>query len=316
MFRIGKRFILIGIGLAILFIIIWSANPAVLFGYFARSDLRYVIIAFSVSSFMVLFRVMKWKVLLKGVGFLEILPVQLFGMTISNLTPGKLGEPAKALLLKARKGISVSASLPTIIWERVADVAVLIVLSFAAIQLISRESRVYTLSFLSVAGFGCLIVLLLIILYSRGFGRKVLSFFSRFPILKRMDKNFIDSFYKADIEKKGLAACFLLTAVPWVMEGVTMYFCFLAFGVDTAPLILSSIIALSILIGVASSLPGGIGSTDAVMIILLGLVDIQGSVATAGMLLYRFMTFWYGIFLGGVSFMYLSKKIDVKEILK
>ncbi|MCX6818579.1 MAG: flippase-like domain-containing protein [Candidatus Aenigmarchaeota archaeon] len=316
MFRIGKRFILIGIGLAILFAIIWSAKPAVLFGYLIKSDLSYILLAFTISSVLVVFRVIKWKVLLKGVGFLEIFPVQLFGMAISNLTPGKIGEPAKALLLKARKGISVSASLPTIIWERVADVVILIILSFAAIQLISTGSKVFMLSFLSVAAFAFMIVLMLVILYSKRFGMRAISFFRGFPVLRKIDKNFMKTFYKFRIEKKRLLACFLLTGVPWVMEGVTMYFCFMALGVNTQPLLLSSIIALSVLIGVMSSLPGGLGSTDAVMIILLGLVGVEGSIATAGMLLYRFMTFWYGIFLGGLSFLYLSKKIDVKKIIK
>ena len=174
-----KKIVPILVGLFILLLIIWFADPVVIISHFSKSDMKYIAIAFAVSNVLVLLRVVRWKVLLSGVGFTELFPVQLLGMSISNLTPGKIGEPAKALILKMRKGIAVSESLPTIIWERIIDVSILILLSFAAVQFISSGSRLFTLGLVGVCLFALLIIILLLILYNRGFGMRVVSFLRR-----------------------------------------------------------------------------------------------------------------------------------------
>lgn len=311
-----KKIMPISIGLVILFMIIWFANPGVILNYFVKVDLGYVFLAFMLSTVLVFFRVAKWKVLFEDVSLVVLIPVQMLGIAISNLTPGKIGEPAKALLLKMRNGIAVSVSLSTIIWERIADVVMLILLSFFAIQSLSAESRLYAMGFISIGAFVLVILLLLVVMYSRSFGSKMISFFAKFPVLKKMDKGFIRAFYNSKIKKSQLAACFLFTVFAWGLEGFGMYFCFMALGIVVNPLLMSGIIALSVLIGILSMLPGGMGSTDAVMFFLLGMTGIETGAATAGMLLYRLTSFWYGIFLGGLSFLYLSKKIDVNKILK
>lgn len=310
------RIFLLGISIAILIAIVWYANPLLLLSILVKADMRFIVLALFVSSLSVCLRVLKWKILLKNIGFFELLPIQMLGITISNFTPGKIGEPLKAILLKMRKGMAVSESLPSIIWERIIDILILIILSLFAVQLISFESKLFLLSFISVGIFIALISLLLVILYNKKIGTRVFVFLKKLPLLNGMSESFMETFYKSKIKKRRLLICASLTAIPWLFEGVVLYLSFLALGINTNPIILSGIIALSILIGVASFLPGGIGSAEFAMIILLGLIGIENAMVVAAVFLYRFLSLWYGVFIGSLSFVYLSKKIDMKNLSK
>ncbi|MFH0832276.1 MAG: lysylphosphatidylglycerol synthase transmembrane domain-containing protein [Candidatus Aenigmatarchaeota archaeon] len=309
------RFLLLGISIAILAAIVWYSNPAALVSLLYTADMKWIVIAFIISNISICLRVLKWKVLLKNVGFRELYPVQILGMTISNFTPGKLGEPIKAIILKMRKGLAVSETLPSIMWERIMDIAILIIFSIVALQFISLDSRFFLISLISVGIFSSVILTLSIIIYSRKIGVRFFAFFKKFPFLNKVSDNFIETFYSSKIKKRGIFKCLILTIFPWLFEGVILYLSFLAFGITTNPLVLAGIVALSVLIGVASFLPGGMGSADVAMIFILGMTGLGNTVTVAAVLLYRFLSLWYGILIGGLSFVYLSRKMDLKKIL-
>lgn len=307
-----KRILLIGLSIAILIGIIIYADPVLLLSILSKSDLKYVILAFIVSNISMFIRVLKWRVLLKNVGFLELFPIQIFGMAVSNFTPGKIAEPTKAVILKMKKGVAVSKTLPTVIWERIMDILVLIILSLIAIPFLTKAFLL--ISSISIAVFLGIIITFLLILYKKNVGIRIFNFVRRFPVLKRISKNFIKTFYKSRIERRRLVVCFLLTAIPWFFEGTILYLSLLALGINSNPLILAGIVALSLLIGIASSLPGGLGSTEAVMVIILGIIGIESAVGIAGIMLARFLTFWYGAFIGAICFFYLSRRIDLSAL--
>jgi uncharacterized protein (TIRG00374 family) len=185
---------------------------------------------------------------------------------------------------------------------------------FSLIAIPFLTKTFFLISSISIAAFLGIIIVFLIILYNKNIGIKIFNFIRRFPVLKKISKNFIKTFYKSRIEKKRLVGCFLLTVIPWFFEGVVLYLSLLALGVYSNPLILAGIVALSLLIGIASSLPGGLGSTEAVMVIVLGMIGIESTIGIAGIMLARFLTFWYGAFVGALSFFYLSRKIDLSAL--
>lgn len=301
------------ISLLILAAVVYYSNPAVLAGLLAASDHRFILIGFIISLAAILLGVLKWQVLLKGVKFRELVPVQILGFTISNFTPGKAAEPAKALILKAVKDMPVSSSLASIIWERVMDVIVLILLSTAAIGTLSLGSN-FVLAAFGVSVFAVIIVVSIGVLYSERFGRKLFSLVRKLPVLNRLPDSFMDKFYKTRISRRSLASSFIISFVTWIILGFVLYFSLLAFGVEISPVVLSGIVALSIVIGIASSLPGGLGTTEVVMIFLLGIVGVNPAIAAAGALTFRLMTIWFVNVMGGISFVYLSRRFDIKNI--
>ncbi len=312
MIRIKKRYIFLGISFALLAAVVWYANPSVLIKTILKSDIRFILLAVAVSTFSLFLRVLKWKVLLNSTGFRELFPVQVLGMTISNFTPGKVAEPLKAMLLKMKKGTNISETLPSIIWERIIDVAVILVLSVFALHYIT--GRFLILGLVSVLIFISVIVVFVAVLKSRKVGMRIFSFARKFPLMNKITESFVDTFYSSRIKKRRLLLCFFITLAAWFLDSITMYLSFTSLGISTDVFTLAGIIALSTIIGIASSLPGGIGSSEAVMVFMLGAMAIPGATAMAGVLIFRFAGFWYGAFVGLLSFIYLSRKIDMKSI--
>lgn len=304
---------MLAVSLLILLAIVIYANPVVIASHIAQSDYKFIFAGFVVAFITMLLGVLKWKVMLKGVSLVELFPVQVLGYTISNFTPGKAAEPAKAVLLKIRKGIPVSSSLASIIWERVADVVALILFSILAVTSLAVGSF-FWLSIAGIAFFVIIITVSFAVLYSRNFGMKLFRLIRKLPVLKRLPENFMDLFYKVKIGRSKLAQCFVIAFVTWAIEGVVLYCALAAFGIFINPVVLAGIVALSVVIGIASSLPGGLGTTEVVMIFLLGLVGVESSIAATAAIIFRFMTIWFVNLLGGLSFIYLSRKFDLKNI--
>jgi len=305
---------MLGISVLILIGIVLYANPVVLVSLIIKSNYSLIIIGFGVAFLTMLLGALKWKVLLDGISFLELFPVQMLGYTLSNFTPGKAAEPAKAVLLKISKGIPISSSLTSIIWERLSDVFSLLIFSLIAISSLSVTSNFFFAGAASMVIFGGIIAVSFLVLYSKRFGMKIFKFVKKLPLLKRLPENFMDLFYKVRIKKMRIVKCFTIALITWFLEGVILYFALAAFGVTLNPLILAGIVALSVVIGIASTLPGGLGTTEVVMTFLLGLNGVESSIAIAATIMFRFMTIWFVNLLGGLSFFYLSKKFDIKNI--
>ena len=306
---------MLSLSMAILLVMVVYAKPLVLLNLLVKSNYIFILLGFSVAFLSIILGVLKWKVLLNSVGFAELFPVQLLGWTISNFSPGKAAEPVKAVLLKMVKGTDVSSSLASIIWERITDVISLVLFSLLAISTLSVASNFFLAGLISLAVFCCILLVSFSVLYNRGFGIKFFNFIRKLPVLKRLPKNFMELFYKVRIEKIRIIKCFLIALATWGMQGVILYFSLGAFGVQINPIILSGIVAFSVVIGIASSLPGGLGTTEVVMAFLLGLNSVESSVAIASAIVFRFMTIWFVNFLGGVSFLYLNKKFEIKNII-
>jgi len=297
------------VGLVILSFVIWFSNPAKVADILAKSSLEYILMAFILVNINMIIRTYKWKVLLKRkISFKKLFPVQIFGMTLSNFTPGKVGEPIKALLLRSHNGTPVSEGLSSIIWERIADLVLLVIMATGLILVISMKFEMIYIGLLSIGVFIAGITALVLMVTHEHFGRRIFRFLTRFPIMKKLDKNFVDSFYRdARVSKKSFLTCFMITTVAWMLDSIILYLCLIAVGITINPLLIIGIIAFSALIGIASSLPGGIGSTEAVMIVLLTMLGADPIAAAAGVLVSRLISFWYGAGIGVLMFLHIAK---------
>ncbi len=302
------------VSLIILILIVWYSNPTLVFSLLQKSNKTYILYGILITTISILFRVSKWFVLLEKVSFLKTIPIQMFGITVSNFTPGKLAEPIKSIILKITDGIPVSVSILSVIWERLIDVIVLVILSLFAFQAITLSSNFFVLGIVGIGVFVSLIIVVISVLINQRLGFWVFGIAKKLPLLNRLSDDFMKTFYKTKIDMKRVVACFVLTIIPWVLDGVVLYLVFLSFGVNLSPLLLAGMIAISTIIGIASFLPGGIGSFEVIIVVLLGFVSIEHTLAVTVILLFRFITFWYGILLGGLSFVYLSKKADIKNV--
>jgi uncharacterized protein (TIRG00374 family) len=98
-----------------------------------------------------------------------------------------------------------------------------------------------------------------------------------------------------------------LSMLAWLSEGVALWV--VARGLDLSLPIAEAVpvYAVSTLIGAASLLPGGLGSTEGSMVVLLGRLDLPRDGASAATLLVRLCTLWFAFLLGVVSLLWLQR---------
>ena len=93
----------------------------------------------------------------------------------------------------------------------------------------------------------------------------------------------------------------MLGLIAWGAEGVAFFFILDALAVPTSAALAVGIYSISVLAGAISFIPGGLGSTEAVMVILLKLVGATTPTAVAATLICRLATLWFAVAIGGIT---------------
>ena len=199
----------------------------------------------------VLFRAIRWHFLLrplKPVSPRRLYPVVIVGYMANNLLPVRLGEFVRAFFLGHREGVSKTATLATIILERVFDgvgllILALVLLPFLPITDILSDFAGDTgvpVALLSLAVVGPFVIVLALF-FSAGaypaFGRKIVMFLTKF--VPRALKVPVESILLKFLEglaslrsPKRILALLLLTFPIWFAEGAMYWLISFGFDVD------------------------------------------------------------------------------------
>lgn len=217
-------------------------------------------------------------------------------------TPAKAGETIRSLYLKSH-GIKYSHSLAAFFTERLLDVVVITI--FAMFSLLVFEG--YTnYVFVTVIAF----VLVLPGLRTRRFihiltsrAQKVHQVF--FKRLFSHTATLLDAAYNLlgiHVLYIGLSA----GIVAWAIQGVAFYFVLTVLGYDISLYMAIAIYAISLLIGALSFVPGGIGTTEVVMGLLLHSLGADVTIAVSAPLISRLSTLWFAVVLGLLAILRLG----------
>lgn len=137
--------------------------------------------------------------------------------------------------------------------------------------------------------------------------------FGRFAFVKKREKDlpkFLNNFYKGISVLKNrnvLLKVPILTMFSWILGGLIIVLIASAMGFEVNILAAIFILCVSMLVGLASFLPGGLGSAEAVMAYLLTFILPDLPTATALTLLFRFSTLYFTCTLGSL-FLFLKLK--------
>jgi hypothetical protein len=236
-------------------------------------------------------RTWRWDYMLrplKQVPLRRLFPVVVIGYMGNNIYPFRAGEVLRSYVLREREEISMSASLATVIVERVFDGLVMLMFVFAALPLapIPSESIRSVVVVASIAFFGALIVFLgvaavpqriLVIadwLTSRflpqRFRTPLMDFAARFMVGLGSLRSF-----------RNVLMIFLTSTVIWLLETVKYWFVMHAFDFEV------SFFALMLMNGIVNlattlpSAPGYIGTFDGPGIAVLTLYGVPETIASA-----------------------------------
>ena len=96
-----------------------------------------------------------------------------------------------------------------------------------------------------------------------------------------------------------------ISVVLWAIDSLAIYYGFVALNLDIGFIDSIQIFFTSLIYGIISFLPAGIGVTEGIFIGLLLERNIELPVATALILFIRFTTIWFLTFLGIIAIKFL-----------
>jgi uncharacterized protein (TIRG00374 family) len=245
-------------------------------------------------------RFARWHYFLKIVGARGVGPADSaavflagFGLTV---TPGKLGEAVKAILLHASHGIAKARTAPIVIAERVTDLTALLLLALVGVFSFDVDRR-----FL-VAG-AALVAAGLAVVSIDPLARAAIRIAGRLPLLRRFAHRLDDvhAHTAALLAPVPLVLATLMAVGSWFLECLAFWLIIRGFPGASIPLRAATFIYAAMTIaGALSFLPGGLGVTEGGMQALLPRfgTGIDGGTALAATFVTRAATLWFAVALG------------------
>jgi uncharacterized protein (TIRG00374 family) len=248
-------------------------------------------------------RVVRWHYYLGQIGVrlpvAESSVVFLSGFVMS-VTPGKVGEVFKSLLLYESRGTSIARTAPIIVAERLTDL-------IALVGLITLGSFAFEKGAVIALGSAVMVAGLILVCAYRPLGRFLLALTSRVPLLSKISPKLHEA-YDALLEMTRPAPLLIGSAVAfaaWALECWSLYAVVHGFpGVHMSWDACVFAYSASTLAGAVAMMPGGLGVTEVGMTALLktlGGAAMRPAVATAATMLVRICTLWFAVVLGAAA---------------
>ena len=243
---------------------------------------------------------LRWNLLLKN-SDIDIPLKDNFMIFISGfalgVTPGKVGELIKSQLLKNKFNIPRTKTAPLVIVERFYDFFAIAVISLFGILVF--EYSIYIFGILTIG-----ITIFLIVTSSEKIFLKFLNKIEKIKFLKSFSNELPKSFNVIQKSTRGkiFPLSITLSIIFWFLDSIIAYLTLLSFGIDIIDyFVLMSIYTSSIILGVISFLPLGIGVVEGSLVGFLSLNGIEFHLATAIVVFIRFFTRWIGVMAGFIG---------------
>ena len=267
-------------------------------------------------SFMnYLTRFFKWDYYLKIVKVkmkkLDSLSTFMSGL-IMSITPAKLGEVLKSVLVKEITGDPISKTAPIILAERITDFLSLLIIAITGAIVFDYGGKIT----LFVAAF---FLILIFIISNKKIALWIITLAEKLPIVKKYLHN-IHSAYESSyqlLKLKPLIQMTLLSLISWGFECLGYYLVLSNFHIDFGLLWTSFSYSFSTIVGAISMLPGGLGLTEGSLSFLLIQKKIPIDIAVATTFIIRVVTLWFAVLVGIISLSFYQKrfgKINIDSV--
>ena len=263
-------------------------------------------------------RAWRWHFLLrpiKAIPTKTMFPITTIGYMGNNIYPARAGEVLRAVVLKRRENVSVSASLATIIVERIFDGVVMLAFVFVNLpelaKLTTNSGFVGNIQQVAVIGTGVFLGALAIFLLAAmfpGFSLQIGQWLIDHLLPERLRQNISELMHKfldglASLRSPlNILMVFITSVVIWLLETGKYWFVMHAFNFSVsffALMLMNGIVNLATTI---PSAPGYIGTFDAPGIAVLTAYGIDQATA-AGYTLVLHVALWLPITLLGAYFL-------------
>ncbi len=222
-----------------------------------------------------------------------------FAGMVMSITPGKVGEVLKSVLLERAVGVPAARTAPVVLMERVTDLLGLCVIAALGVGVFGQGLWPLLIC-VGLLGVG------LVVLSRRGLVLMMLTRMQTWPALGRAVPALTEAYESVGrlMSLNALGVTTLLSVGAWGLEGVAFYAIIEGLGGKPWALVEAMFIfSLTTILGALSFLPGGVGVTEGGMVGLLEVLEVfeDQSVALAATYLIRLATLWFGVGLGALA---------------
>lgn len=262
-----------------------------------------------------LFRFFKWdyylhiiKVKIKKV---DSLSVFMSGLVMS-VTPGKLGELLKSLLVKEITNVPISKTAPIILAERLTDFISLLILAIVGAFVFDFGGSIS----ITISSF---LIILIILISNKNLSIPLLNQLEKIRFLKKYLTS-IHAAYESSyllLKPLPLASMTFVSLLAWGFECLGYYLILMNFNVNFGLLWTSFSYGFSTIVGAISMLPGGLGITEGSLTFLLIQKNVSKDIAVTTTFIVRVVTLWFAVLVGIISVLFYQKrygKITVESI--
>lgn len=263
--------------------------------------------ALAASATNYVLRFAKWELAL---GWLDVrtdapdltrrrsLMIYLAGLSMS-VTPGKVGEVLRSVLLKSSDGVAFNRTAPIVVADRLTDLIALVLLSlFGVAQFPEYLPIVGVTVGLVVAG--------VVVLGSPALLGRCLELSRKLPLVGRFvdrAEGLVESTTTL-LRLRYLFVLSVLSVLGWGLECVGYWLIVDGFtDVDASLATCTFLWSAGTLVGALSFLPGGLGATEGSLVVATKELvrGVTQPVALAATLLGRIATLWFGEIVGGIA---------------
>ena len=220
------------------------------------------------------------------------------------VTPGGSGELIKSYYLKKNFGYPLAKTFPTVIMERLLDLT-----GIAGILLIVG----LLLDNYNIISLMLILLSTLSLIFASGKKKKLfnflLSIIEKIPILKKQASSFSESYQvfgeltSGKIMTKTLGLSFFV----WMTDAIMIYFIFVGFNLNFDIIFSTFSMYSSLLLGVLTMVPAGIGVTEVSFVEILRGEGVDTATSTSLVILFRLVTIWFLTVLGFCATRYFLK---------
>jgi uncharacterized protein (TIRG00374 family) len=306
------------VGVVISAVCLWWAlhtlNPADLWQGIIHANYWWILPGIAVYFIAVWVRAWRWHYLLRPIKAIKtrvMFPITCIGYMGNNIYPARAGEVLRAVVLKRREGVSISASLATIIVERIFDGIVMLAFVFFNLAQLAQMANVVipignwnvTIQDIavwgSVAFFGGLVIFLLAAMFPSVTARLGQWFIDRvLPVRLRNQTSGVMHKFLDGLESlrspANVLMVFFTSVLIWLLETVKYWLVMHAFPFSVSFFTLMLINGVVNLTTTIPAAPGYLGTFDLPSIIILTAVGIERGVASAYTFVLHF-ALWFPI---------------------
>jgi len=239
-----------------------------------------------------------------GVGRVDSLLTFLSGFVLT-VTPGKVGEVFKSVVLFETHGVPVARTAPIVVAERLTDV-------IGVVALIVLGSLGFSGGLLWAGLGAAAVVAVLVVVSSRSLSIALIRRVERLPgPFGRIGPKLHEAYDSLAtlVKPANLLVPTLLSVAAWSLECTALWTILRGFGQTTGFGLATFFYATSTLAGALVPVPGGLGVTEtSLQGQLQELGHVGATTATASMILVRFATLWFAVLVGFVSLSFLKRR--------